>query len=421
MTSCETTLRDRNSMTPPSTNEFRRGVKPLLGATIGAGCGLSSISFYTHSVFVPAISADTDWSRGDIQLGVTIMILMAIVSAPAVGFLIDRYGARRIALCSIPLYGLTLASFSLVGTSLATYYAVWAVMSLLAAGTLPLTWTRVVNAWFDTSRGLALGITLAGTGIAATFAPSYVNTLIGQFGWREAYALLALTATLIAMPIVFAFFRDPPQIIATETAHTPKQTGYAFSDAMKSYRFWLMAIGILLVAAGIGGLITNTFPMLLDRGVSATEAAGYLGLIGVSVIMGRLVVGALLDRFWAPMIAAVFLAAPCISAMILSGQSLSPVTITIAVLIIGLAAGAELDLMAFLVSRYFGLVSYGSIYGALYVSFSIGAGVAPFAFGTAYDQFGSYEPILAVVSGMSIVGAVLLLFLGPYPREVAAR
>ncbi|MEM7610248.1 MAG: MFS transporter [Pseudomonadota bacterium] len=406
-------------MKPASTNEFRRGAKPLLGATIGAGCGLSSISFYTHGVFVPAISADTNWSRGDVQLGVTIMILMAVVSAPAVGFLIDRFGARKVALGSIPIYGLTLASFSLVGNSLTNYYVVWAMMSLLAAGTLPLTWTRVVNAWFDKSRGLALGITLAGTGIAATFAPSYVNTLISHFGWRDAYALLALTATLIALPVVYAFFRDPPQAIAAQNAAKPEQTGFAFADAIRSYRFWLMAIGILLVAAGIGGLITNTFPMLLDRGLSATEAAGYMGLIGVSVIMGRLIVGALLDRFWAPLIAAIFLAAPCISAMIFSGQSVSPLMITVAVLIVGLAAGAELDLMAYLVSRYFGLASYGALYGALYVFFSIGAGIAPFAFGKAYDTFGSYDPILALVAGMSIAGAVLLLFLGPYPRQYA--
>ncbi|MEM7764636.1 MAG: MFS transporter [Pseudomonadota bacterium] len=406
-------------MVESRTGEFKRGARALFGATIGAGCGLSSISFYTHGVFVPAIVSDTGWSRGDVQLGVTIMILMAVVSAPLAGTLIDKFGARRIALCAIPLYGITLASFALVNDSLWTYYAAWCVMSLLAAGTLPITWTRVVTAWFDNSRGLALGITLAGTGIAATFAPAYVSSLIEQSGWRIAYLLLAVTITLIALPTVFAWFRDPPKLTASNTSeHTTTQRG-SLTSAIQSYRFWLMAIGILLVAAGIGGLITNAFPMLTDQGINAGEAARYMGLIGVSVITGRLVVGILLDRFWAPLIAAVFLAAPCVSALIFASDSLSPTTITVAVLIVGLAAGAELDLMAFLVSRYFGLASYGAVYGALYVFFSVGAGIAPFAFGKAYDLFGSYDPILAIVAGMSVAGAALLLMLGPYPIELA--
>lgn len=404
-----------------TSGEFRRGYKTLIGAVVGAGCGLSSISFYTHGVFVPAISADTGWSRGDVQLGVTIMILMAVISAPAIGYLIDRFGARKVAQFSVPLYGLTLASIALVESSLATYYLAWVAMSLLAAGTLPLTWTRVVNAWFDRSRGLALGITLAGTGIAATFAPAYASNLIEQFGWRQAYAILAATITVIALPAVYLLFKEAPKASATSSAmaKAASMAKLGLGEAFRSYRFWLMAIGILLVATGIGGLITNVYPMLLDNGLTNSEAARYAGLIGVSVIVGRLIVGALLDRFWAPLIAAIFLCAPCISALILSGQDLSAVAITVSVLIIGLAAGAELDLMAYLVSRYFGLASYGKLYGALYVSFSIGAGLAPFAFGKVYDVFGSYNPILLIVAGMSVAGAVMLLFLGPYPAEFA--
>ena len=104
--------------------EFKLGYRALIGAMIGAGCGLSSISFYTHGVFVSAISQDTDWSRGQIQLGVSIMILMAIVTAPLVGSLVDRYGARFIALISIPLYGLAMSSFVFIGNDINHYYFV---------------------------------------------------------------------------------------------------------------------------------------------------------------------------------------------------------------------------------------------------------------------------------------------------------
>ncbi|MEL7296277.1 MAG: MFS transporter, partial [Pseudomonadota bacterium] len=203
-------------MTKSSKNrrEFVHGFRPLAGAVIGAGCGLSSISFYTHGAFIPAIAADTGWTRGQLQLGVTIMILMAVVTAPVVGLLVDRFGARRIALTSIPLYGITLAGLSLATDSIWTYYLGWIVMALLSAGTLPIIWTRVVTSWFHDYRGIALGITLAGTGIAATLAPSLVLQLTAEHGWRVAYVLLALIVTVIALPSVFLLFREP---VASET------------------------------------------------------------------------------------------------------------------------------------------------------------------------------------------------------------
>ena len=398
--------------------EFRNGFKPLLGAVVGAGCGLSSISFYTHGVFVAAISEDTSWSRGQVQIGVTIMILMAVITAPAIGWLIDRFTARRIALASIPLYGLTLASLSLTTDEIWTYYVLWACMSVLAAGTLPITWTRVVNGWFDDYRGIALGITLAGTGIAATFAPSYVVWLISEIGWRNTYVALAATVTAISLPGVYLLFVEVPSDdgAASDRSSARKSTGLTLRAAIRGYRFWALGFSLLLVAAGISGLITNLVPLLVDKGLTASTAAGYAGLIGVSVIAGRLLAGFLVDHLWAPLVAAIFLSAPAIAAIALTGQDIAPVMLGASALIIGLAAGAELDLLAFLSSRYFGLQHYGAIYGGLYVFFSIGAGIAPFGFGRAYDVFGHYNVVLYVVAGMSIVGAALMLTLGKYPR-----
>lgn len=404
-------------MTASGFGEFRRGFKPLLGAVIGAGCGISSISFYTHSVFANAISTTTDWSMSQIQLGVTIMILMPVITAPVIGWMIDKFGARRIGLCSIPIYGLTLAAFALTDETIASYHLLWACMALLSAGTLPITWTRVVSTWFDRRRGLALGITLAGTGIAATLAPSYVTSLIAEYGWRNAYAVLALTITVISLPGVYFLFTERPNPGAESGApdESAALSGINLAEALQGYRFWAMGIGLLLVAAGISGLIVSLVPLLVKKGLSASSAAGYAGLIGVNVILGRLLAGYLIDRFWAPMIAAIFLCAPCVAALILTGSEIAPALIIVSALIIGLAAGAELDLFAYLTSRFFGLRHYGAVYGGQYVFFSIGAGAAPFAFGRAFDHYGSYDHILLVVASMSIVGALLMLTLGRYP------
>jgi MFS family permease len=401
-------------------NEFRVGIKPLMGAMIGAGCGLSSISFYTHSVFVSSISSDTGWSRGDVQLGVSIMILLAIITAPLIGTMVDRYGARIIGLISIPLYGFSMACFFFVEDQLWSYYLIWVLMSIIAAGTLPVTWTRVVNGWFDRYRGIALGITLAGTGIAATLGPVYVSWLIDAYGWRLAYALLAGTITIISFPSVYFLFKEREQKELNENSNgklfNTHEVGLVFSEAIKSYHFWAIGFALVLAAAGISGLITNSVPMLIDKGITRTNAAEYAGLIGLSVIIGRLIVGFLLDYFWAPLIAAIFLAAPLISAYILGSHIESNFYISISMIIIGLAAGAELDLLAFLVSRYFGLLDYGKLYGSLYIFFSIGAGFAPVTFGKTFDAFGDYSLVLNIVAVMSICSAILMLTLGSYPK-----
>jgi MFS family permease len=177
-----------------------------------------------------------------------------------------------------------------------------------------------------------------------------------------------------------------------------------------------MGVGLLLVAAGISGLITNLVPLLIDKGMTPAVAGRYAGLIGVSVISGRLVAGFLVDHIWAPLVAAIFLSAPCIAALVLSADVIAPGFIAISAIVIGLAAGAELDLLAFLASRYFGLLHYGAVYGTLYVFFSIGAGLAPVGFGQVYDIFGNYVPVLNVVAAMSVTGAALMLMLGRYPK-----
>jgi len=404
-------------------NEFRRGYKPLLGALIGAGCGLSSVCFYTNGVFVAAISEDMNWSRGAIQVGVSIMILIAVITAPTVGWLIDRYGARRIALISLPLFGITLSGMSLVTDQIWTFYAGWTVMSIFAAGTLPITWTKVVNGWFDDFRGMALGLTLAGTGIAATLAPSYVVWLIDIMGWRNAYVALAFTVMAISLPSVYLLFKEPVesqsgkvnQIDAAISKQPLMATGLSVKEALKGYRFWVLSISLLLVAASISGVITNFVPLLTDKGLSFADAARYAGLIGVSVIGGRLVAGFLMDRRWAPMIAAIFLCMPCLAAFILTTGNISPMLLGLSALIVGLAAGAELDLMAFLVSRYFGLKHYGALYGGIYIFFSIGAGLAPAMFGWTYDMFGHYQAVLYIAAISSMIGACLMLTLGRYP------
>jgi MFS family permease len=170
------------------------------------------------------------------------------------------------------------------------------------------------------------------------------------------------------------------------------------------------------VAGSISGLITNVVPLLIDKGITVKEASAFAGLIGISVIIGRLGIGYLVDRIWAPFIAALFLSMPALGALLLMGAALETSMISLSIILIGLAAGAEIDLVAYLSSRYFGLKSYGKIYGVLLMVFSVSAGLAPTVFGMSFDHYGNYGVILPIAALLSFVGGALMLFLGAYPQ-----
>lgn len=402
-------------------NEFTAGWKPLLGATVGAGCGITSVVFYTHGIFAVPIVESTGWQRGQVQFAFTLMSLMAVVTAPAIGAVIDRVGPRRVALISVFTFFLGFSLLALTGASLLGYYAAFLAMAVLGAGTLPVTWTSVVNQWFHRNRGLALGIALSGTGIAATIAPAYAGWLIARTGWQSAYFWLALTTTIIALPFVVMFFRSPqsPGGDEGDTDQAPAaanlHAGIEFSEALRGYRLWILCLSVFLVAGSVAGMITSFVAQLTDKGFALADAAAFASVIGISVISGRLLAGVLVDRLWAPAVAAVLLACPAVAAVALDSVALTPMVATFCAALIGLAAGAELDLMAFLSSRYFGLRRYASIYAVTFVFFSISAGLAPAFFGWIYDYYGSYSLALRVVAGACAVGAVAMLTLGPYP------
>jgi MFS family permease len=401
--------------------EFGDGWRPLLGAMVGAGCGLTSIVFYTHGVFAVPITEATGWQRGQVQFAFTLMSLMAVVTAPLVGGLIDRFGPRRIALWAILSFFIGLSLLSLTGDALIGYYALFVAMAVLGAGTLPVTWTTVVNQWFHRNRGLALGIALSGTGIAATVAPAYAGWLISETGWRAAYFWMALTATLIALPAVFFLFRSPPLIeSAVQERRVSPKTGSAvpgigLAEALRGYRLWVLCLAIFLVAGSVAGMITSFVALLTDKGFSFTQAAGFASIIGFSVIFGRVFAGVLVDRLWAPAVAAVLLACPAAAALALNLVDLTPLLAAVCAVLIGLAAGAEVDLLAFLTARYFGLRRYGSIYAITFVFFSVSAGLAPATFGLVYDLTGSYAPALQAAVGGCLLGALAMLTLGSYP------
>ena len=403
----------------PSRNEFGRGWKVLIASLLGTAFGASPLPFNTVGFFIDPLQQEFGWTRTEISLGITIYGVLGALLAPVFGWLADRFGVRLVALASLTTFALIFASFSIIPGNLYWYYALWVLVGLFGIGSTPITWSRAINLWFFKQRGLALGLTLVGTSISAMALPIITTWLINDFGWRVSYAALALLPLGIALPIGLLWFREPkpeerpPEIAAAGAVSLP---GRSLREAMREPRFWILWASIALVTIAYSGALVHLPSMLGARGFERSEAAAVMSVFGLSIFAGRIITGYLLDKFWAPLVTLPILCLPALSCWILLGDGpLAFVVAIAAAFLMGFASGAETDLVAYLAGRYFGMKSYGQIYGVLYMAFGLSAAVSATLYGWVRDTTGSYDPILIAAAVMFIVGALLLLLLGPYP------
>jgi len=401
-------------------NELTRNWLLLLSASLGVICSSIVLPFYSLGALVVPITEEFGWSRAEFQLALLFSTGTGVITAPAVGWLLERVGARVMAISGLIGLALALASASLIEGQLWMLYACYTAMAFLGAGTIPVTWTRAVTSLFFEQRGLALGIMLSGTGICAIIIPQYTVWMIEHFGWRTAYLGLAALPIIIAGPMVFLFFKPGEDIESDLEVSEANQTGYTFFEATRGYRFWVLLVSIFLVYIAMSGMVPNLIPALTDQGISAQKAATAISVFGIAVIAGRLIVGYLVDKIWAPGVAAVAIGLPVIGSLILAGAP-GFLVACVAAAMLGFAAGAELDLMSFLAAKYFGLKHYPQIYAVLYSALALASGLAPMLFARVFDVTGSYEIGFLVGAGFFAVGAGMILLLGRYPTRLPSR
>jgi MFS family permease len=408
-------------------DEFRRGWRPLLASSIGNGAGLSGLAFYTFGVFVVPLVEAFGWTRGTVSGAASSLIIGTAITAPIIGSIIDRYGVRRVGIGSMIALALGYALLSQLGDSIAMFYAAWLALSLIGGGTTPVVWTRTVGVWFDRGRGLALGLALAGSGFASLFAPVLTNKAIAAWGWQGGYLAVGAFILFLAVPLIALFLKDRPPAAAPATmgvaaaaatgaAH--ELPGLSLEEARRTAAFWKIALGFFFVSGVVAALIINLVPLLIDRGLDRADAAAIASVMGIAVLGGRIGIGFLLDRLHAPAVARTLLGLCAGGCLLLSLGDVPGWVIGLAVMSLGLAAAAEVDLVAFLTSRFFGMKAYGKIYGWQLTAFYLGAAIGPFAAGRAYDHFQSYLPTLYFAAGALLFGAIVTGTLGKPPEFV---
>lgn len=394
--------------------EWRQHWKVVLAAV--AGMSISTLPSYSAALLYTPFEQEFGWARAQVAAPHIIASIAAIVFSPFVGALIDRHGPRRIGIAAAVLMCLFVPLISLVGPKLWTLSAFYLAMSLPTVLIQPMVWTSAITSQFSSGRGFALAVTLCGSGIGSILIPPLTFELISTFGWRTGFILLGAIWGAGTIPLVILFFRgardaaDAPPL----ASHHPSLRAILSGEVLTRRFLQLVLAGFCFAIVAVPA-ITQMVPILGGNGLSLRQAAYVASFAGFASITGRLTIGLLLDRLPGRLIAVGCLALPVIGALILIQNPGSVPAATVAVLVFGLALGAELDIMAYLTSRYCPVRNFGMLFGIIGGAIGIAGSTGPIALNAVYDATGSYHPALWGMIPLCLVAALLFLLLGPYP------
>ncbi len=390
----------------------------LIGNVVGPGPAV----IFTVNVFMVPVTTQLHWSRGMFSSSLLASAFVSPIMTPIFGNLLDRYGIRRVALPATVLYGLALCSLALLSAN-----AFWAIFLMVGCSAGfgaclgPIVYSKAIVGWFDKERGIALGIATCGVGLGTLVLPELAEHVIATFGWRVAYVAVGVTTFVLAFSMIAIVVREPPghvermRAARAQAAGGPQPLGISTRAAITGTRqFWLLAIIFLLEGTACNGILSGNFvPMLHDRGYTPAAAAALLGVSGLAAMAARIIVGFGLDFVHGPIFSAIVMLLPPLGIALLLTHAGSPAPF-FAAICLGLAIGAEVDMLGFFASRYFGRRSFGTLYGLIFALFVLGVGTGPAYLGFGYDHFHSYDPVLRVFFVMLIVAAALFLPLGKY-------
>jgi MFS family permease len=380
------------------------------------GYSVSVIHIYGINPYIVPITTEFGWTRAQFTWAFTLAILFQAVMAVPLGMLVDKLGSRKLGLAGIVLVCLAFATFSTATADLGKWYLLWGLVTLVTLPVQATVWTSAVASRFNASRGLALAVTLCGASIAQFAMPPLATALIGSVGWRTAFLYHGLIWLALVLPFVLFCFRGARDTVTPQTAKAVELDGMRFADGLRSTIYLRLLIASLFFTFCVVALNFQFMPLLSDWGIAPTRAAALASLIGLASIAGRLSIGWLIDRYRASLIGgAVFLLPVLAIFLLLSGTDAGWKPALVAILL-GFTLGAEVDVLVYLTTRFFGLKNFGALYGGLLGALSVGTALGPLIASRIFDQTKNYDQFLWLAIGLLVMASLSLLTL-PRPAS----
>jgi MFS family permease len=402
---------------PPGLSEFDLGYygwRVVLAACLGVMAGFGSLFVYTFSLFVKPLAAEFGWSREAMSSGFAIAAVTLGLCSPFLGRWIDRFGPRRIILICMTVYVCAIASLSLLRFGLWQFYVTCFVLGVVGNGAAHLAYSRSISTWFHRRLGMALAFVMVGAGLGAMILPVVAQSIISRSGWRAAYGSLGGLALLLGLPLSWRYIRERSSDGHKSAAVT--HSGMTWQKGLRSFSFWIITAILFVSSISMNGAITHLSALLTDRGLTAENATLCASILGGSSLLGRVVVGWLLDRFFGPRVAFVINLITALGIFLLARASSFPAG-CIAAALIGVGAGGEAATTPYLLTRYFGLRAFSTLYGLTWTFYAAAGAIGPVILGRAFDVTGSYSSLLVLLAAALGLAAATNLLL---PRYSAA-
>jgi MFS family permease len=401
------------------TEASRNGLLTTFGAMIGLALGPSVIANLTVSGYITPIEREFGWSRVDVSFAFTIVAYMIVLISPLQGFLVDRFGPRKVVLTSIPLFALSLAAIFYTPPNIYVFYALWAIVPVAAIGLWPLGYLQAVTPWFDRKLGFSLGCANAGIGVGSTLLPMFViGPIIAAYSWRHAILVIAALVLFVSWPLVAYCLREPSAADVAARKQAVKAFGLSFREATREPTFWVLNAGFFLLGITATSLVSQQAPLLQDAGWTPTETAQLQTTFGLGLLVARVVVGYIIDHMFAPRVLTTVSIGGAIACVL---YAVYPDLGYVSALLIGFLLGAEFDVLAFLIKRYYGTIAYGRLYGVIFGVFYLGSGIGiwglPKLREISVDK--SYDYGLYVAAAILLASALLMAFMPKYRFGVA--
>jgi MFS family permease len=351
-----------------------------------------------------AMTHEFGWTRTQFSSALLVQMLCGLIAGPTGGFLLDRIGPRRMLLLGIIPFTLALSLFALTNGALWQWWLFAALLSLTSTGVGPNTWILGIVRSFDRARGLAMAMALAGVGVATAIWPVIVARLITLEGWRLAYPTIAVGWMILILPLTIGWYR-PAELPPVSGVKTKAVSVW---PVLRLGSFWLLlGAGCLFVNVALA-LTLHLIPILQAHHLSLVTAGSLAFLTGIFSILGRVGTGFLLDRLPSRPIALVAFSLPLPVLALLGSPDAAMPQLIAASMLLGLAMGAETDVVAYMASRRFDTRIFGSVYALFQVGFSIFASLGPVLASKLFDISGNYDRYFLVALPITLTALVLI-------------
>jgi MFS family permease len=378
--------------------------------------------YNTGGLFFPYLLKHFGWKRAQLStLQGAALPLSAGLSAPLIGWLLDRVEARVVMVAGVVMTGVSFLIASRVD-SFGPLFAAYVLLGVGIGASTLLPCSLVIANWFGARRGLAMGLTFAGTSLGGAAMTMVGNFAIARGGWRAGYVALAIPMFVIVIPLIILVVRTrPPQAEGVSVAQASDALpGFELREAFRCRSFWMISAAQFFFAAIAAGTGLHLITYLTEAGYTATFAASMMSLIYVFAAFGKLGMGLLADRVSARIALTCNFLAACVGMILIFGASRTAVLVPF-VLIFGLSLGAPLVLVPMLVAESLGLKRFGSIGGISGIFNTIGAFIGPVGAGKIYDLSGSYVPAFEVFVVMCLLGAAVAYSCRSFEAEQARQ